>query len=140
MRAGTGVFCVSGQATRQPTRLARWWLLALGLGLGLASMGTASAHTRLLASVPGDGQVVSAAPTELRLNFNEALEPRFSRVEISGADGQPVAAGPLRMTDDGQHSAIVPVTALPSGRYQVSWSAMGRDGHRMKGQFSFSVK
>ena len=138
MRTGTEDRRGVGQAPRPPARLAGRLLVALGFCI--ANIGTAWAHTQLVASIPGDGQVVTPAPTALRLTFNEALEPAFSRVEITGADGQAVTAGKLRVAADDKHSAIVPVPAMPPGRYQISWSAMGRDGHRMKGEFSFSVK
>ena len=35
---------------------------------------------------------------------------------------------------------FAPVPGLAPGPYQVGWTAMTHDGHKVKGQYAFSVK
>ena len=37
-------------------------------------------------------------------------------------------------------SVYVELPALRAGAYRARWSVLGRDGHRVKGELTFSVK
>jgi hypothetical protein len=56
------------------------------LGFGFVVSGTA-AHSRLVKSDPSARAVLDVAPKELKLWFNEAVEPAFARVWIVPAAG-----------------------------------------------------
>lgn len=54
----------------------------------------ALAHAFLDRAEPPVGGTVAASPTEIRLFFIEAIEPRFSGIELATIDGRPVKTGP----------------------------------------------
>ena len=107
----------------------------------LASSATSSAfaHAKLQSSDPQAGSTLAHAPRQLRLKFDEALEPAFSKIRLVGPAGRviPVTAT-VDKTDPATMSA--PLPALPAGGYRVQWSAMAHDGHKTKGEFTFQVK
>lgn len=108
-------------------------LLLLGAGPGWA-------HAFPERSEPRVGAVVRTAPTQVRIWFDGDLEPAFSTIKVTGADGQPVDQGDSRV--DGQERRLLRVAlkGLPPGVYKVTWSVLAVDGHRTEGDFTFTVK
>ncbi|WP_394780942.1 copper homeostasis periplasmic binding protein CopC [Undibacterium sp.] len=103
-------------------------------------MSFAQAHAKLEESEPKAASQLSAAPKEIRLQFNEALEAAFSKIKLVGAGNAEIALTRQEVSKDDPKvlSAVVPV--LSAGEYHVQWSAMAHDGHKTKGEFAFSVK
>ncbi|MEO7494654.1 MAG: copper resistance protein CopC [Massilia sp.] len=111
--------------------------------LALVLMGAAAlaqAHGKLTDSLPKADSLLDTTPSQIRLQFNESLEPAFSTLRLRDA-----------------HNALIPVTAtardqlhpdlliatpptLRSGKYKLEWSVVTHDGHKTKGAFSFAVK
>lgn len=115
-------------------------LLAI-LALALTATSPASAHAVLHDATPPVGSTAHAGLQELRLTFNEALETPFCKVRVSGADAKVVATKELKAVDGDAKTLVVTLAApFGAGTYTVRWSAMGRDGHRTKGEYKFSVK
>ena len=113
----------------------------LALCLSLAVAVPAFAHAVVKASTPAASAAVSPGPAEIRVTFNEPLEAKFCTLRVTGADGRPLAAAPLKGGEGDTATLVLPLAAPPAaGSYRVQWSAMGRDGHRTKGEFGFSVK
>ena len=100
----------------------------------------AYAHAKLEASVPKANAIVAPAPKEVRLQFNEPLEMAFSKIKL--VDGTGAAIEPMKVDLD-KANAKVMVASLPAlraGAYRVQWTTLTRDGHKVKGEFSFQVK
>jgi methionine-rich copper-binding protein CopC len=117
--------------------------LRYGVALVVATMvyaGIAAAHAVLVSSSPANGSMLTQAPKEIRLSFNEAIEARFSSVTLTKSDGRKVQTG--RASSEGQkHSdLVVSVPALEPGKYQVRWQATSADSHRIQGNYAFEVK
>jgi copper transport protein len=100
----------------------------------LAVAGPAAAHAVLVDTAPPDRAVLDRAPSDLVLNFNEAVTPVAMR--MVGPGGMQVtlpasaAAGAVR--------AALPAD-LPAGSYLVSWRVISADAHPIGGAFVFSV-
>jgi hypothetical protein len=109
-------------------------LLALALLPLLA--GPAFAHARLVKSTPAKGAKVTS-PAHITLRFSEALEPAFSGALLLDQDGRNVSGEPVKV--DGPLMILTPGRLAP-GVYHVSWHSVGRDTHRLDGDFSFTVK
>ena len=111
------------------------------LWIAVAITSTAvEAHPALLSSAPDQGATLESAPKEMKLLFSEPIEAAFTTVKLtdpSGKDG-PVIKAQAEKADAKAASFTLPV--LQSGVYRAYWSALGRDGHRMKGVVSFSVR
>ena len=114
-----------------PARILRCATLAAGI---------ATAHPGLVSSSPKAGELLDAAPKTIRLSFNEPVEPSFTTVKVTAPSGKDLAVQPVQAEGSDSRSVSSPLTAATPGTYRAQWSALGRDGHRMKGEFTFTVK
>ena len=96
-------------------------------------------HALLRTADPPVGSTVAAAPKELKLTFSEAVEPAFTRVEVTGAHGENEAAGSLHADTADARRVILPLKTLAPGDYTVTWHAVSVDTHRTEGRFRFTV-
>lgn len=118
-------------------RLEPPWLVMALAGV-LVSVTLAYAHGTLRRSAPAKDQHLSAAPTEIRLTFTEAVELSLARVALAGPSGQ-VALGRLSLADSAR-VVIAPVAGgLVDGSYTVQWQIAGADGHPVRGEFAFFI-
>ena len=108
----------------------------------LASVATSSAfaHAKLQSSDPQSGSTLESAPRQVRLKFNEALEPAFSKIKVTGPQNNeiPVSATTVDKADPTVMTA--PLPSLSAGDYHIQWSTMTHDGHKTKGEVTFKVK
>jgi methionine-rich copper-binding protein CopC len=119
----------------------RFGLAALGLIVAflvtLFAPG-AWAHAMLDHASPAVGSTVSAAPHEVRLWFTQPLEPQFSAAQLRSSAGGVVGTGHVDPADP--KTLVIPVRALPAGRYKVEWKVLSVDTHRTEGNFGFEVR
>jgi putative copper export protein/methionine-rich copper-binding protein CopC len=121
---------------RWPARL--WLLLVLVAGALLPA--DAHAHQRLVRTEPARDAVLDTVPRELRLTFAEPVQLAFTRVELSGPDGVPVALGEPRLAADAGNVLVLPVAgALQACAYTLVWATASRDGHPVRGEFGFAI-
>jgi methionine-rich copper-binding protein CopC len=99
----------------------------------------AFAHAHLDHASPAVGSTVAQPPTEVSLWFTEALEAKFSTIEVRDAQGRPVQAGPATLARDNTAQLRVPLKALSPGTYKVIWRVLSIDTHRTQGDFTFRV-
>ena len=111
--------------------------IALGASLAFGG-GEALAHAQLMKAEPAVNASVGA-PKTLVLHFNEALEAKVSSVKLTDIDGKNIAIK-AAAAPDSKSLAATPSAALSPGLYTVNWTAVGDDGHPMKGTYSFTVK
>jgi copper resistance protein C len=98
------------------------------------------AHAMPEQSVPAAGAVLAVAPTRAQVRFDTALEPLFSSLIVKNRQGVAVSQGKGRV--DPAHRAVLS-TQLPHlvpGPYHVFWTAVGHDGHRTQGDYTFTVR
>lgn len=115
-------------------------LAVAAFSLASAGASPAFAHARLQSSDPQAGSTLSSAPRQARLKFNEALEPAFSKIRLTGPGNREIAlpAAAVDKTDPTVMTATLP--SLSAGDYHIQWSAMTHDGHKVKGDVAFKVK
>jgi len=100
----------------------------------------AAAHAYLDHSQPADGAELATPPTTVKLWFSRAIEPSFSRVRVIDARGKQVDDGKVTVSDNEPKLIQLGLTLLPSGKYTVVWRIVALDGHKAKGEISFTVK
>jgi len=100
----------------------------------------ALSHAFLNEAAPIVGGTVPTSPKEIRLTFTEAIEPRFSGIDLATGDGRAIAAGPAVVDPANQRQLVLPLPPLAPGRYRVRWHVVSVDTHRTEGQYSFTVK
>jgi methionine-rich copper-binding protein CopC len=120
----------------RPRTLVLAALFGLVGALGFASPSFAHAH--LKRAEPAADSTVPASPPSLSLSFTEAVEPRFSTVEVQGPDGKKVQIGGLEARDNGL-TLVGSLPALQPGTYTVVWHATSVDTHKTEGKFTFTV-
>lgn len=106
----------------------------------MISVPAALAHTRLEASSPQANSVVSPAPAQLRLQFSDPLELPFSKVKLVDEGGAVVTPSKIAVDPANAKALLATIPVLHAGAYRVQWSTVTRDGHKVKGEYSFRVK
>lgn len=117
---------------------------ALRLSLFLAGCLTSAgafAHAHLQQPLPAAGSEVDASPQALTLSFSEGIETQFSGVTLTGPQQKAIPLGKPVRSDNNKAQLTVPVElALTPGAYTVDWHVVSVDGHKTKGQYTFTVK
>jgi methionine-rich copper-binding protein CopC len=113
--------------------------LAALLAALLAVPGVAVSHPALVTSSPRSGEAVST-PKQLVLRFNEPIEAAFTHVELVNAANVRQDVNGVQSIAEQPNAVVLTLPTLAPGEYSTRWSAVGRDGHRVKGEFRFTVK
>jgi methionine-rich copper-binding protein CopC len=117
----------------------RRFILPLAVLAMLTAGTSAFAHALLRRAEPAVGATVTAAPASLLLVFSEAVEPRFSKVTLTDAQGKPVAVGTVHTDPKDATHVLVDLPKLGAGKYTVNWHMTSTDTHKTQGSFSFTV-
>lgn len=114
--------------------------VATGLAALLALSTAAFAHAQLEKATPGVGSTVASA-SEIRLEFSEGVEPKFTAVTLTADGGAEQALGkPGVAAGDSKVLIVRIVKPLAPGSYTVSWHAVSVDTHHTQGTFNFTIK
>jgi hypothetical protein len=108
-------------------------MMSLFLTLGAPA---ARAHAFLDHASPLVGSTVPTAPHEVTLTFTQNLEPAFSSVQVTDANGGRVDQGKASISGN---TMRIGLKGLSAGEYKVHWHALSVDTHTTEGSFSFHV-
>jgi len=118
--------------------LARESTLRLTLGaLLLAVALAASAHSKLVASQPAEGQRLTVAPAAIELRFNEPVQlTALTLVDAAGRRSR------VALPADTTPRALerLPVPPLAAGAWRIEWRAISADGHPVRGSIRFGIQ
>ncbi len=110
--------------------------LATAALLAVMANSAAQAHAFLDHAQPRVGSTVATAPREVVLTYSQNLEPAFSTVEVSDANGGRVDLGKPSISASTMRIGLKP---LPPGTYRVRWQVLSVDTHTTEGSFTFHV-
>jgi len=113
--------------------------LVVLVGFGLA-ISVAAAHSRLVKSDPSARAGLDTAPKELKLWFNEGVEPAFAKVWIVPAQGAQI---PLTSQGDSSDPRLLKVALpdnLPAGPVNIGYHMLSVDGHTVDDKLTFTIK
>jgi methionine-rich copper-binding protein CopC len=96
----------------------------------------AEAHAFLDHAEPRVGSTVPTAPREVVLSYTQNLEPAFSSIEVSDANGARVDLGKPSISAS---TMRVGLKQLAPGTYRVRWQVLSVDTHTTEGSFTFHV-
>jgi methionine-rich copper-binding protein CopC len=105
-----------------------------------AGHAAAWAHATLQSATPGKDAEVTTAPKEVVMHFNEDLEAAFISAKVLDSTGNAVSTEKPALDAKDATVMKLSVPALAPGKYTVQYTAVGHDGHRRKGEYSFTVK
>lgn len=116
-------------------------LALAGTAFGLRE---AAAHSRLVKSDPSARAVVAAAPKEVRLWFNEQVEPSFAKIWIAPSDTEWKVQKTLLSSRGDPSDAHLLVTTLPGelpeGLVVIGFHVLSVDGHTIEDKLIFTIK
>ena len=136
MYISTSPLSACANIVRNHRRLVRYLFCAMSI---IFLPTAAHAHAQLEKSEPAADSIVTSPPTKVTLYFNRPMETSFSKVSVYDTNNKQVDKGNSKVI--GENNVIfVEVPSLSSGAYLVRYSIVAKDGHKMKGEFNFSVK
>lgn len=106
-------------------------VLLLGVSLAFAH-----AHPKVMTPAPDS---IGSAPAAITITFSEPVEPRFSSIRLTDANDHAVSTGAAHAGSDAS-TLTLPVPKLAPGGYIVHWISVATDGHRLAGQYKFTVR
>ena len=114
---------------------------AVAGGLAIVCAASAAlAEPRFVQATPAVGAKVGSV-TEVRLEFNESVDPRYSGLTLTAPRGVHVELGEPEVESGDPRVLVVPITnVLEPGPYTVHWSVASLDERSSQGEFSFTVK
>ena len=112
----------------------------LAAAVGLLAVPKAIAHARPRVMVPAADSTVPA-PGTISVTFSEPVEAKFSSLSVTAARGKTklnTASSTPSPNDSKTLNLALP--PLKPGPYLVHWVSVATDGHRMEGEYQFTVK
>jgi hypothetical protein len=97
------------------------------------------AHARPKVMVPASDSTVSP-PSQITVTFSEPIEPKFSSLNLTDEHGKKMNASTSAPLANDPKTLTLPVPSLAAGHYLVKWVSVAADGHRMEGEYEFTVK
>ena len=96
----------------------------------------ASAHSALKNSIPDNGAMLTKLPEKVMLEFT--MPVKLVKLQLGNQSGEQIK---LITTPSKKFDTTFSITLplLDIGSYKVKWIAMGKDAHKMKGDFTFMV-
>jgi len=94
------------------------------------------AHTGLTSSIPANNAMLMKSPEKVEVVFKD--EVRLVSLSVLNAKDESVEidfAPSMKASETFSYD----LPMLKPSNYTVSWTIMGEDGHKMKGDFSFMV-
>lgn len=96
-------------------------------------------HIHLTNSMPGRDSVVQTAPEVVRLWFNEPVSVALTRIVLLAPDSSKVDLEKVAETDDPASVASEVDDELGPGTYTVQWRTASKDGHLVRGDYTFNL-
>lgn len=96
----------------------------------------AAAHTGIKSTSPKNKAVLQESPESLTLSFRGAV--RLMKVTLLDTDEEVVKTD-FKATSTAAKAFSIDLPELTVGKYNAKWVIMGKDGHKMKGSFVFTV-
>jgi hypothetical protein len=89
--------------------------------------------------VPAADSTVSP-PSSISVTFSESVEGKFSSLSVTNEQGKKVSTAASERLANDPKTLTLALPALPPGGYLVQWVSVAADGHRMEGEYKFTVK
>jgi methionine-rich copper-binding protein CopC len=99
------------------------------------------AHSRIEETTPAKESTVKDFPKQVKIKFSEALETAMSKIEVKNlTTGEVISERSVSPDND---KSILETSLKPQkaekAKFEVSWKAVSKDSHTMKGTYDFTV-
>ena len=119
-------------------------LLLVTVVLSILNLGThgANAHAEIAKTYPVKSAILSQSPKTVWIEFGESLltldAKKINSLNVTDSQGKRVDKSPTIIS--GARVTTKISGTLKRGKYTVSYRAVSKDGHTVKGSYNFSVK
>ncbi len=96
------------------------------------------AHTKLQSTIPSDQSILIDSPALIALNFNKAVN--LIKLTLKDSNNNKVKIDFTPSKNKNSNFNVPLSNKLSQGIYSVAWTIIGADGHKVKGDFSFTLK
>lgn len=101
---------------------------------------SANAHAHVKETTPAKNSIVKELPKQISIKFSEDLEAAVTKIEVKNLTTGEVVS---EKTELGANKSAL-VTHLKNQKakktiFEVTWKAVSKDGHTMKGAYVFTV-
>jgi len=103
----------------------------------LSPYALAHAHPKVMVPAP-DSTI--ASPPAVSVTFSEAVEPKFSSLHVTDEQGKQLTTAASVPVPNDPKTLTLALPSLQPGGYLVHWVSVATDGHRMEGEYKFTVK
>ena len=100
----------------------------------------ALAHSMLVKAEPPRRAVLTKAPAQVQLWFNEEIEGDYASLVVLDTEKHPVTEIKPQLAPDDRRSIVLPLPELTPGKYSVKFRVLSVDGHVVESYFDFTVK
>jgi hypothetical protein len=97
------------------------------------------AHAFLKQATPDVGSALAHSPNEIRIQFTEAVEPAFSKIQVFDSSDKEVDKRDVHRDSFNHKLLKVSLPALDVGTYKVVWRVVSVDTHVTNGSYTFRV-
>lgn len=118
----------------------RFALMAGGVAIATLLPLGAEAHALLVKAEPARRAALVQAPHELKLWFNEEIEPAYTKLTLLDAAGKPVTDAKFVVPADNRKLMVLALPALDPGKYTVKFRVLSVDGHVVESAYDFVLK
>jgi len=128
---------IASLTRRKTLRVSLLLVVTLALGMPAAS---ALAHSMLVKAEPARRAVLTKAPNQVRLWFNEKIEGDYASLVVLDDKKQSITDVKPTLASDDPKSIILPLPELVPGKYSIKFRVLSVDGHVVESSFDFTVK
>ena len=79
-------------------------------------------------------------PASVRISFDTSLKPASSTLRVQDGKGEQVDNKDGHANPSDAKLLEVSLPLLPPGAYRVIWTVVGQDGHKTRGDYTFTVR
>jgi methionine-rich copper-binding protein CopC len=107
----------------------------------MGASGPVFAHADVVATVPAvDSAAAASTVTELRISFSEPFELAFTKVSVTGDQGEKIGLGTLSVDPADPKTLVIPLESpLPQGVATIQWSTVAADSHKSNGTYQIRI-
>ena len=99
----------------------------------------AFAHASLVKAEPARRAVLSTAPSQVRLWFNEEIEPAYASLSLLDEEKKSVTDNKVKVHPEDAKSILLELPEIQPGRYTVKFRVLSVDGHVVDSDYNFTV-
>lgn len=131
---------MKGIAVNQLNKKVSWIVLLVVIMLCLFNIGSVFAHAMLVKAEPAKRASLTTAPSQVRLWFNEEIEPAFATLSVIDANKKAITENKAVVDSEEPKSIVLKLPEMQAGRYTVKFRVLSVDGHVVDSEYEFTIK